>query len=444
MTTKLVLALTSFSLLAAACGDNLGVGDDLPGDGQPSDEQPGDDDNGPGNDGPGDELPTSGPCSMNAGIFGIDVILHASTGDVLDSGVSDSDGLVEFSECPRNAMISLAAYDEDLGWKGTTVAGVQPYSDLTVVLPGVGWKGTLMAEVPEDGADITNEFVTIARQCTTSTEEGANEEVPILAGCLGYDQDVLSVLAIGRIGDVWVYTHSDDINITKNGVTNVLADDMSNWTTGGAMPMTASGITGNGASFLMAWMRNGQPYRPTGWGATVEQGSISGSIPLAPSSFSKERLVGVRQYTGSASSGILRRTTASSYDFDMAQAPAFISSVDVDNDDVTRPTFFATGLPSNGDMGVFRATWDIDGTDVEWRIIFPAANMSSVRFPVLPEALEKATPTTASAVTSVNVIDTTNQDYLGMLTTGYIIDKYPQYCGELSGDAQCRFSSLQN
>lgn len=439
MTKNLVLAFSSLSLLAAACGDNIRAGDDLPGD-----EQPGGDD--PDGDGPGtggDELPTSGPCSMNTGIHSVDVVLHDSSGAVLDSGVSDGGGLVEFSECPRDAMMTVAAYDESVGWKGATVAGVQPYSDLTVVLPGIGWNGTLMAAVPEDGADITNEYVTIATQCGAGTDEGQDQELPILAGCLGHDRGVLTVLVTGRIGDAWVYSHSDDIEINENAVTNVVADDMTGWMTGGSMPLEASNVTSDGAGFLMSWMRNGQAYYSTAWGVTIEDGSISRSLPIPPSSFSREQLVGVRGHDGLKSSGYLLRTTDTSKSFDLDDALAYIAGVGID-DDVQRPTFSATDLPQGSDLGVFRASWEADGEDVDWRIIFPADQLSTVRFPALPDTLEKATPTPASAVTSVNVIDITDQSYLDILTTGYTLDKYPQSCAELSDDARCRFSSLQN
>ncbi|MDX2092166.1 MAG: hypothetical protein SFX73_30150 [Kofleriaceae bacterium] len=376
-------------------------------------------------------------CSIKTGHAGIVSVLHDPDGAVRATVQTGANGLASWDDCPANALVSYAKYSADDGWKGVTVAGLQPGDHVEVMRESSDLVTTGKVAIPNDAADVVMIRAWAGGVCSANTGEGATASISVTENCRGEDGTKLPVLAIGNIGGVAVYAHSLGASIVAGGDTPVT--DMSGWMTGPQLSVSATNVFSNQMQFEVQPMWNGRSYGGLSQLVNASDNAASANLSLPPSAFSGVRRVGVST-SGLARRGIVRTTTAYDAMFDMGFLLPEISALTVDETTAGRPAYAVVGALTSTDLGIIHTGWMNNGVAVSWRLIYPSATTSTITFPALPEDLAGATPT--SAMTSyAAAVDVTGSTYAQVLARGYRFGEFMNSCPEVPAGSECWFST---
>lgn len=375
-------------------------------------------------------------CSIRTGLGSIIAVLHAPDGSVMSTTQTDASGVATWSGCPNDALISYAKLTVD-GWRGVTVAGINPGDHIEVMREPSDPVTTGKVDIPTDGADVGLIRAWAGSTCAANTSEGATASIQVSRACAG-DETTLPVLASGKIGGVTVFSHSTDAAILPGGDTMVT--NMTGWMTGPQIALTANNAGDMQVYFDLQPTRDGRPYGGLSQLSNPAYGVASESLPLPPSAFTNVRRVGVST-AGLARRGIVRTTTGFAETFDVGFLLPEVTGITIDDAVAARPVFTVGGALSSTDVGMIYSAWTHNAVDVSWRLIYPTATTSAITFPALPAELAGATPIAVTATYAV-AFDITGSSYAEILTRGYHVGEFTNACAALPSGSECWFSSL--
>jgi hypothetical protein len=388
--------------------------------------------------GPDVDSASQNACSIQTGLAGVTAVLHNADGTVSARQMTDASGAASFESCSEDSLISFAVLDPDDGWRGATIAGVQPGDDVEVMLDDLDITTMAQIDIPVDNSDISFIRAWAGGTCSKNSSEGATASLPISTDCLGDDETTLSVLATGRIDQVKVFSYSTGSSIVAAGDTVV--SDMSGWMTGPQVNLSASNVSDAQIFFDIQPVKNGRSFGGLSQLTNVVGDTATQALSAPPTGFTTERRLAVST-SGLAKRGIMRQTTGFAESFDMAVLLPEVTTISVDNTDAARPVYTIGGALTSADLGLIYSSWTNNATDVSWRLFYPAGETNTIKFPVLPAELAGATPDAAEAP-AVYVIDITNSDYAGILANGYRVAELQHGCADIPAGGECWFSSL--